>query len=183
MAFFAFRLHKGPRGAADESSLEIMDNGKVRVKDSGVSTAKIAADAVTHAKLAVNTDRYIETDTGAGVTDSVYPNMCVGLTVNTETMADGSNDDVALGQVCVATGNAVEGIIGDIGSATADRVTAVINRSGGVLNVTVADESNTKINGQGKRLAIVDTGYCVLIEKANDQFRIIDAAGVTLVAF
>ena len=125
----------------------------------------------------------MSSDTGAGVVNSYFPNSLVGLTINTETMADGSNDDVALGQVCIATGNAVEGIIADIASATEHRITAVVNRSGGVLNVTVTDETNTKINGQGKRLAIAKDGYCVLIEKANDQFRIVDAVGVTLVAF
>ncbi len=144
---------------------------------------EVARGGIVVLKNRIMVANLMSTDTGAGVVDSYYPNSLVGLTINTETMADGSNDDVALGQVCVATGNVVEGIIGDIGSATADRVTAVLNRSGGVLNVTVADETNTKINGQGKRLAITDGGYCVLIEKANDQFRILDAVGVTLVAF
>jgi hypothetical protein len=62
-------------------------------------------------------------------------------------------------------------------------MTGVINRSGGVLLVTVADEGNTTINGQGLRLSITDGGYCALIEDGNDAFRILDASGVTQVAF
>jgi len=98
-------------------------------------------------------------------------------------MADGSNDDVALGQLCVASGNVVEGIIGDVGTATAGRMTGVVNRSGGTLLVTVADETNTKINRAGLRLSITDGGYAILVEDANDQMRILDAVGVTMVAF
>jgi hypothetical protein len=59
----------------------------------------------------------------------------------------------------------------------------MVNRSGGVALVTVADESNMKINGQGKRLSIVDGGFCVLMETANDNQIMVAASGVTLVAY
>jgi len=131
-------------------------------------------------KEQVRSSRLVELSSYAG---SYHPNFCVGLTVNTKTMADGSNDDVALGQLCVASGNVVEGIIGDVGTATAGRMTGVVNRSGGTLLVTVADETNTKINRAGLRLSITDGGYAILVEDANDQMRILDAVGVTMVAF
>jgi hypothetical protein len=167
MAVFAQRLIKG---ALDESSLEV-NNEVGRIKDSGV----------TNAKLEQQLDTKVSTDTGEA--GSLYPNSCIGLTVNAMTNADGSNDDVALGEVCIATGNVVESIIGDVGSATAYRITAVVNKSGGVLLVTVADESNMTINGQGKRMSIVDDGYAVLMETANDTLILVEASGVSLVAF
>jgi len=167
MAIFAQRLIDG---ALDDSTLEV-NNEVGRVKDAGITPAKLRQDV-----------RNVEsTDTGAAGT--YYPNSMVGCTVNTETMADTDNDDVVLGQVCVATGNVVEGIIGDVGSATVGRKTCVVNRSGGTLLITVADETNTKINELGKRLSIADRGYCVLMEAANDKLTVIDAAGVSLVAF
>ena len=175
--FFAFGAHKE---LADDSTLEV-NSEKVRIKDSGVSTAKLADEGVTKDKLYQGADVNIITATGVAATS--MPNMLTGLTENTATFADTDNDDVALGQVCVASGNVVEGIIGDIGTATAYRITAVVNRSGGVLLVTVADESNTLINGQGKRLSIVDKGFCVLMETGNDTFVMLAASGVSLVAF
>lgn len=167
MGYFAFGAHKE---LVDDSTLEV-NAEKVRVKDRGITNAKLRQDV----------DTTISTDTGAAGTK--YPNICVGLTVNTKTMADTDNDDVALGQVCIASGNTVEGVIGDIGTATVYRRTAIVNRSGGTLLCTVADESNTTINGQGKRLSIADRGYAVLMETANDAFILLEAAGVSLVAF
>jgi hypothetical protein len=40
-----------------------------------------------------------------------------------------------------------------------------------------------KINGQGKRLRIAVDGYVTLFEQANDLFVMLDAVGVTLVAY
>jgi hypothetical protein len=154
MALFAARVHKG-----------------IALARGGL---KVLKEKLMEANL-------MSTDTG--VVATYYPNSLVGLTVVAEDFSDGSNDDVTLGQVNVITGNAVEGIIGDIGTATEHRVTAIINRSGGIIYATVVDESNTKINGQGKRLKIAKDGLCVLIETANDLFRIVDAVGVTLVAY
>jgi hypothetical protein len=167
MAVFA---HKAIPGFGDDSSIEV-DNEMVRVKDEGISKDKLYQGA----------DVNILTATGVAATS--MPNMLTGLTEVAETFADGSNDDVELGKVNVVTGNAVEGIIGDTGSATAYRITAVVNRSGGVILVTVTDETNMKINGQGKRLSIVDGGFCVLMETANDLQIMVAASGVTLVAY
>jgi len=167
MGYYAFGAHDE---LVDGSTLEV-SNETVRVKDSGITPAKLRQDV-----------RNVEsTDTGASGT--YYPNCMVGCTVNTKTMADTDNDDVALGQVCVASGNTVEGVIGDIASATVGRKTCIVNRSGGTLLCTVTDESNTKINELGKRLSIADRGYCVLMEAANDKFTVIEAAGVSLVAY
>ena len=154
MGLFAFRLHKG---------------------------AEVARGGITILNEKLVSSRLVALDTG--VAGSYHPNFLVGLSVNTMTNADGSNDDVALGELCVATGDVLESIIGDIGTATVGRQTAVINRSGGTLLVTVADETNMKINETGLRLSIADGGYCALVEVANDRFRITDAVGVTLVAF
>ena len=167
MAVFAFRAHVG---IADESSLEVSSE-QIRIKDEGVTKDKLYQGA----------DVNIITATGVAATS--MPNMLTGLTEAAETLADGSNDDIELGKVMVCTGNAVEGIIGDIGTATAYRVTAAVNRSGGVVLITVADESNTLINGQGKRLSIVDGGFVVLMETGNDTFIMLAASGVTLVAY
>jgi hypothetical protein len=167
MALFAHKLIKG---ALDDSTLEVY-NEMGRIKDSGV----------TNAKMEQLLDTKIVTATGEAGT--LLPNCLTGLTIAAETLADGSNDDIELGKVMIVTGNVVEGIIGDIASATAYRRTAAINKSGGVILVTVADETNTKINGQGKRMSIVDDGYVVLMETANDQFIIVEASGVSLVAY
>lgn len=129
----------------------------------------------------LHSSRLVALDTGA--VGSYHPNFLVGLDVITRTCADGGTDDVTPGKLTVATGNTVEAIIDDIGTATVHRMTGVINRSGGVLLVTVADETNTKINEKGLRLSITDGGYVALIENANDKFRVLDASGVTLVAF
>jgi hypothetical protein len=167
---FAFRAIGGPRGIADESTLEVSGE-KIRIKDEGI----------TNAKLEQLLDTKASTDTG--VAGTLYPNSLIGLTAQAETLADGSNDDIELGQLNVVTGNVVEGIIKDIGTATVGRITGIVNASGGVILITVADESNMKINGQGKRLSIVAGGYCTLFEQANDLFVILEASGVTLVAY
>jgi hypothetical protein len=167
MAVFASRAHKG---LGDEVSIEVSSE-RVRIKDEGVSKDKLyqAGD--------------VNILTATGVADTPMPNMLTGLTERAETCADTSNDDITLGQVNVCTGNVVEAIIGDNGSGSAYRITAVVNRSGGVLLVTVTDESNQKINGQGKRMSIVDGGYAVLMETANDLFIMVAASGVSLVAY
>ncbi len=182
--FFAFGAHKE---LADDSSLEVVVTpgsalkNKLRIKAAGILTAMLADSSVTSPKLEQQLDTKMSTDTGEAGT--LYPNSLVDLTVAAETLADGSNDDIELGKVMVVTGNVVEGIIGDIGTATVYRRTCAVNKSGGVVLITVADESNTTINGQGKRLSIVDDGYVVLMETANDAFIILEASGVTLVAF
>lgn len=154
MALFAARVHKG---------IELARGG-----------LKVFKERLMLGNL-------MSSDTGA--VETLYPNSLVGLTEQVETLADGSNDDIELGQINIVTGNAVEGIIKDIGTATVARITAIVNRSDGVILITVADESNMKINGQGKRLSIAKDGYCVLMEQANDLFVMLDAIGVTLVAY
>jgi hypothetical protein len=154
MALFAARVHKGI----------VLARGGLKVLKERLMAGNL-----------------MSSDTGAVAT--YYPNSLTGLTEQVETLADGSNDDFELGQINIATGNAVEGIIKDIGTATVARITAIINRSGGVIYATVADESNMKINGQGKRLCIAKDGYVVLMEQANDLFVMLDAVGVTLVAY
>lgn len=167
MALFA---HKFIPGALDDSTLEV-NNEMGRIKDEGVSKDKLYQGA----------DVNMLTDTG--VADTPLPNRLIGLTLNAVTFADSGNDDLTLGEVAVATGNVVEGIIPDIDTFTGFRITGVINASGGVLLVTVAQEADITINGQGKRLSIVDGGYCVLMEIDDDSFAIVDASGVSLVAF
>jgi hypothetical protein len=167
MGLFA---HKLIPGAGDDSSLEV-NNEMLRIKDGGV----------TNAKLEQLLDTKASTDTG--VAGTLYPNSLIGLTAQAETLADGSNDDIELGQLNIVTGNVVEGIIKDIGTATVARITGIVNAAGGTILITVADEGNMKINGQGKRLSIVEGGYCVLMEQANDLFVILEASGVSLVAF
>jgi hypothetical protein len=51
----------GSSGTTDDSSLEVNGSGRLQVKDSGISSAKIAASAITTAKLA----------TATGATDGV----------------------------------------------------------------------------------------------------------------
>jgi hypothetical protein len=99
------------------------------------------------------------------------------------TLADASHDDMTLGTTIVVTGNTVEGIMPDIQSASVGRRSCVMNESGGNAYVTVTDETNTKINGQGKRLLIGNGGWVILEESANDQFIIIGGAKVSLAAF
>ena len=166
--FFAFGAHKE---LVDDSTIEVTSQNKIRVKDEGITKDKLYQGADVNITIAT------------GVAGTNIPNMLTGLTAVAETFADGSNDDVVLGSVTVATGNVVEGIIGDTGSATEHRITAIVNRSGGALLITVADETNMKINGQGKRMSIVDGGYAVLMETANDLQILVAASGVTLVAF
>lgn len=168
MALFA---HKLIPGALDDSSLEVY-NEMGRIKDEGVTKDKLYQGA----------DVLMISD--ANEADTHLPNLLIGLTENTKDMsAADSNQVVALGQVCVASGNAFEGVIADIASATNYRITAIVNRSGGTLLVSVADETNMKINGQGKRMSIADKGYAVLMEIANDNFAITIASGVSLVAY
>lgn len=145
-------------------------------------SAVVVGGGLNVVKEKARVDTLSQTDTG--VANTYLPTILVGLTVNTKDMsAADSNQVVALGQVCVATGNAFEGEIADTASATNFRITAVVNRSGGTLLVSVADESNMKINGQGKRMSIEPNGYAVLMEIANDNQSLVAASGVTLVAY
>lgn len=107
----------------------------------------------------------------------------LGLVANVETLADASNDDIELGKMNIITGNKVQAAIGDIGSATAQRRTVIINAGTGTALVTVADEGNTTINGQGKRLSMPAGSWVVLNETANDVFVIEAGHGIDLVAF
>jgi len=111
------------------------------------------------------------------------PVEVMGQTVSAVTLADASHDDMVLGQNVVLTGNTVQGIMPDIQSATAGRRSYVGNASGGSVYVTVTDETNTKINGQGKRLLIEDGGFVILEEASNDNFIILRGCKVTLVPF
>lgn len=107
----------------------------------------------------------------------------LGLVANVETLADTSNDDIDLGKVNIITGNKVQAAIADIGTATAQRRTVIINAGTGTALVTVTDQGNTTINGQKKRLSMPAGSWVVLNETANDVFVIEAGHGVDLVAF
>lgn len=115
--------------------------------------------------------------------DYKVPIAVAGFTASAKTCADTSNDDVTLGQITILTGNTVQAVIGDIGTATTRRRTCVVNASGGDAYVTVTDQTNTKINGVAKRLLLADNGWAVLEETGNDAFIINSGSGATLVAF
>lgn len=107
----------------------------------------------------------------------------LGLVANVETLADTDNDDIELGKMNIITGNTVQAAIGDIGTATAQRRTVIINAGTGTALVTVADQGNTTINGQKKRLSMPAGSWVVLNETANDVFVIEAGHGIDLVAF
>jgi len=114
-------------------------------------------------------------------TDMPMPMLGVGSGAAV-TLADGTHKTLTLGTTNTLTGNTVVGALADIGTATVGRRTAIVNKSGGVAEVSVYDEANTTINGVKKKLTFAAGGWVLLEETANDKFVILGGAQVTFSA-
>lgn len=113
--------------------------------------------------------------------DYVIPEQATGLTLTIETMADTSNDDAALGECTLIKGSTVTTInIGDYGTATVGRATAIVNRSGVTITADTATADND-INGVTDAvITLYPDGWVMFAEIGNDVAIITGGQGYSL---
>jgi len=186
MGMFAFRLHGGSKGAADESTMEVISSGvnkgKLRLKDGGITAAKIADNSITPAKF--------DKVTASGLTTGV---VCVKTLATTqlEALLDTSENDaiamnagdvilaveLAVGTACGEAATADVGIDVDLDGTTKD-VDALLDgvnlNAAGLYksNDTVADATAHTYTGadlDGGPFVCDDDGYITITSSADES--------------